>query len=175
MSESNDTAAEPVIDPFELAATVSQRVQIRSIILAESHLSRSPDTGPKGRALRREFQISEVVFGRPSNPRLLMVKPRFSLRVFAKPTEGEESEDGSGETAGSIVAVNKETKPYLSIEATFVLTYSAESFEDLSDENLQAFATTNGVYNAWPYWREYVQSTVTRMGFPPIVVPVFRL
>jgi preprotein translocase subunit SecB len=30
----------------------------------------------------------------------------------------------------------------------------------------------NGIYNIWPYWREYVQTTTSRLGLPPLTLPV---
>jgi hypothetical protein len=42
------------------------------------------------------------------------------------------------------------------------------------DKYLKAFAEVNGTYNVWPYFRELFQSTITRMGLPPVVVPLYR-
>ena len=39
---------------------------------------------------------------------------------------------------------------------------------------IEAFANTDAVYHAWPYWREFVQSSMARMGLPPIMIPLFR-
>ena len=58
------------------------------------------------------------------------------------------------------------------VEAVFYLEYKINSFDGISDQHVQAFGKMNGVYNAWPYWREYVQSTTVRMGFPPLTLPV---
>ncbi len=41
--------------------------------------------------------------------------------------------------------------------------------------HLKAFANVNGTYNVWPYFRELVQSMASRVGMPPIVVPVYRV
>ena len=49
-----------------------------------------------------------------------------------------------------------------------------EGFESTQEER-QAFADLNGVFNAWPYFREFVQSATVRMGLPAFVVPVLRL
>jgi hypothetical protein len=43
------------------------------------------------------------------------------------------------------------------------------------DEELDAFAKINSVFNAWPYWRELAQSTSVRMGIPPIVIPLLTV
>ena len=37
------------------------------------------------------------------------------------------------------------------------------------------FFKINPVSNAWPYWREFVQSMSTRMGFPALTVPMLEI
>jgi preprotein translocase subunit SecB len=69
--------------------------------------------------------------------------------------------------------INKE--PHLSIECTFLLIYKATTLEKLENDNFEAFGKTNGIYNAWPYWREFVQNMIARMALPPLTIPVFRL
>jgi preprotein translocase subunit SecB len=71
--------------------------------------------------------------------------------------------------------VSSETEPgkerLLHVEATLCVTYKMESLAGLQQDNLDAFGKMNGVYNLWPYWREYVQSTTTRLGLPPLTLP----
>ena len=45
--------------------------------------------------------------------------------------------------------------PILQIQGKFLLTYRIRSFRGLSDAAFQQFGEMNGVYNAWPYWREF--------------------
>ena len=66
-------------------------------------------------------------------------------------------------------------EPALTIDASFVLTYQIDRFDGLTQEGFEQFANLNGVYNAWPYWREFVQNTIGRMGLPPLTIPVFRI
>ncbi len=66
-------------------------------------------------------------------------------------------------------------KPPLSIHATFSLRYQVRDLNRYSDEEVEAFGTVNGAYNAWPFWRELVYTTLSRMGVPPIALPVFRV
>ena len=73
------------------------------------------------------------------------------------------------------VAGEKQEAPMLSIEANFVIMYSLDKIDDIRPENIKAFAQINGVYNVWPYWREFVQSTVARMGLAPLTIPVYRV
>jgi len=44
-----------------------------------------------------------------------------------------------------------------------------------TDVELQSFANSNGVLNAWPYLRETIQNASVRMGFPPILLPLYRI
>lgn len=49
---------------------------------------------------------------------------------------------------------------------------NAELFDRLTDEDCNQFAEMNGVYNAWPYLREFCQNASLRMGLPiPVMLP----
>ncbi len=61
------------------------------------------------------------------------------------------------------------------IRGTFELDYHLPDDEPFSDQELRAFSDFNAVFNAWPYWRELVQSSLARMSLPTLTVPVFRV
>ena len=90
----------------------------------------------------------------------------------------ERQEDGTFFVVATIRAqlVPEEAKeePLVSIETSFELQYRLPEGFRVDPDTLTTFAETNGVYNAWPYWREFVQSTFARMGLPPVVLPVLR-
>lgn len=140
--------------PFELAIPVSDRVQIKNIFTMACRAKR----GESARFATGGFGLKyhQVVEGVIADRAASQIKVRLSFSVIT-------TKDG-----------DPELDPLMQIDATFELVYSLESFEGIEDQNLQAFACTNGVYNAWPYWREFVQSTTTRMGLPALVPPVFR-
>jgi len=73
------------------------------------------------------------------------------------------------------IVEKKSREPAMTIDASFVLTYRIESFEGLTREGFKQLANLNGIYNAWPYWREFVQNMIGRMGLPPLTMPVFRI
>lgn len=135
---------------MDLAGPVSDRVQIQNIVLAESSARRHPDCAdpPANLAMRvavtTDYKESEF---------LIQVRPTFTL-------------------VGRDTAENTEEK--LHIEALFVLQYKVPSFDGLSKANIDAFGELNGVFNVWPYWREFVQNMTVRMGLPPLTVPVYR-
>jgi len=100
------------------------------------------------RSCRFEFSDKKDALG---------VIARFVLHAFG---EGEEQQKKNS---------------FLSIDATFFLLYRLDGAEGLDDMALSSFADLNGTYNAWPYWREFVQSITSRMDLPPLTIPVFRL
>jgi preprotein translocase subunit SecB len=62
-----------------------------------------------------------------------------------------------------------------SVKIQYELEYRLPDDFKASRADLAAFAKVNGVFNAWPYFREIVQAATLRMGLPPIVLPVYRV
>lgn len=61
------------------------------------------------------------------------------------------------------------------IEAAFEADYAlAEGFNP-TDEHVKAFKSGNAIFNLWPYFREYLQTTLVRMALPPLTAPFLRL
>ena len=151
MSKRKSSATvQPKLSLIDLAGPVSDRVQIKQVILAESVSRRKAlwTTSPGDVALDVSVKTESR---RPEN--LVQVLPKFTLI-------GRESVDNPEEM--------------LRIEALFVVQYEVPNFEGIAEANLDAFGRINGVYNVWPYWREFVQSMMLRMGLPSLTMPVFR-
>lgn len=64
---------------------------------------------------------------------------------------------------------------YLTLEATFQLTYVGENLNSLEKDKWTAFADVNAVHTSWPYLREIVQSVSARMGLDALVVPLLKM
>jgi hypothetical protein len=79
---------------------------------------------------------------------------------------------GCAVTFGTIF--EKKDEPY-NVTARFRLLYSISPGEPLDSADLAQFAAWNAVFNAWPYWREYVSSTINRAHLPQFIVPVMRV
>jgi len=143
-------------DPLQLAVQLADRVAIKNVMLSRCEVNRSPNLDPTAAPLTVQNSVSEIRFGKDVESNVLFALPTFTLE--------------------SIQRDENTNEPKLSIKASFVLFYSLDSFEGIEDEQLGAFSATNGVFNAWPYWREFVQNMAARMGLAtPIVIPVFRL
>jgi hypothetical protein len=69
----------------------------------------------------------------------------------------------------------EDPEPFFEVSARFELTYLVPENFEATDAELKAFGDSNAVYNAWPYFREVVQSMAARMSLPSIVLPVYRV
>jgi len=156
MADSVEAQTEAKNDPYQLAAPLMQQVEIRNVLLDRCSGERSPSLELDQRAFKIQTGVSELGFGKDVESKRLFVRTTFTLTVI---------QDAAGEP-----------KSVLSLTASFVLTYTVASFEGIEDENIRGFSAVNGVYNAWPYWREFAQTTTARMGVGKgITVPVFRI
>jgi preprotein translocase subunit SecB len=64
--------------------------------------------------------------------------------------------------------------PIMTIEAKFLLVYSIAKANKLLPEQIEHFAKIEPIKSAWPYWTEFVQNMVGRMGFPTLTIPVIK-
>ena len=62
----------------------------------------------------------------------------------------------------------------LFLKASYQIVYDLEDAATYPEDALEHFAELNGPYNAWPYWRELVQTVTGRVGVDSTVIPVFR-
>lgn len=140
----------PSISPGLL---VSDRVQIRDVRLVSSGCNLKPDavSGKKVYDITTSTKIQS-----DESRGVIVVVVEFHLSASVKEEECNQ-------------------QPSLTIGASFVLTYELDNFDGLTQEGFDQFANLNGVYNAWPYWREFVQNMIGRMGLPPLTIPVFRI
>jgi len=69
----------------------------------------------------------------------------------------------------------EETKRSLHLKVEFELKYKVPSDFKASKVEVGNFAKVNAIYNAWPYFREYVHTTMQRMNLAPLILPVYRI
>jgi len=60
----------------------------------------------------------------------------------------------------------------LEVQCTFELGLRVAS--PMTKDYFGVFAQVNLPVNTWPYFREFVHSTVSRMGLPPVVLPLVK-
>lgn len=152
MSKKIELHKEAKVIDLRKAVSVADRVSLEDVRLIHSrcYLKPSGIKGPYGINIECnvDIQINK-------EKQIIIVLPCFELIAY--------------------VVDSKKNEPDFAISASFALTYSINKFEGLDEDNYHSFGEANGVYNAWPYWREFVQNTTSRMGLSSINVPVFRI
>lgn len=69
----------------------------------------------------------------------------------------------------------KEEEKRVEVRARLTLDYERQPDQgDVDQADADTFGRVNGIYNAWPYLREYVQSSLLRLGLPPFELPLLR-
>jgi hypothetical protein len=139
---------------LESAIKVSDRIDLKSVKLLDCNCRLKPNY-PEG---QKDFEMdTSSQFDVNKEKSIVGVFIGFTLNAFSKEVD------------------HKKENSFLNIGATFLLLYKINNTEGLDDLAFKSFAEINGVYNAWPYWREFVQNISGRMGLSPLTVPVFRI
>jgi hypothetical protein len=143
----------PPYDPAAVGRLVPF-IELRAVDLVNSYFARAdadlePKPPPEGNA---DFGV-QVDFALLDDPSLLSVIVGFAVFHDEAPTGA----------------------PF-ELQARFRLIYEvAEDAPAFAQADAAAFAHWNSVFNAWPYWREFLASSLARAGLPPMVAPVMRV
>lgn len=142
---------------LELARPISSKVEIGSINLREAAVRSRIDPfdgAPDEVLLSQSFRATYEV----RNPDRIYVQVELNFQA---------SEVSAADEEGA--------EPVVSLTATYGVTYRLEDVAEFDEAALNAFAELNGPYNAWPYWRELVNSVAGRVGLATVVIPIFKL
>ncbi len=121
-----------------------------------------------------------------SQPLLEPMRTPIVLRINRKAKQAQAPEGivrfevefrlaGERETEGSEGESSTAKAQVVLVECTWELDYRLQKDYQPSPAALKAFKDGNAIFNCWPYFREYLQNTVTRMNLPPLTVPLLRL
>ncbi len=144
----------------KLAFELHRHAEIQSVRLVKSRASsRSPLEPFRGPiALRLKHKARQA----PAPEGLLRLEITFQM-------------SGAEEKAASAADSGKAREPLVVVECTWEVDYRLAEKYQPTPEAVRAFKNGNAVFNCWPYFREYVQNTITRMNLPPLTLPLLRL
>lgn len=105
---------------------------------------------------------------------------------FSRPTvvAGGDGEDAGFRTTSVLVFRlrmpasdrNDESEPCVVVKATLEASYTfRDDSPDFTDEQLATFVLHYCPFHVWGYWREFVHSSLARLEFPAITVPLFQI
>jgi len=160
--------ANKAIDPPRGDATevVSRLREIEQVVQVRGHFERSP-TVPDAQ-LHVDVGQPQVSFGLEGLKLTVVIE--FSMTIGSTPPSAiaKVSEPAPAAMSSTVPSV-------VEVGAVFVAVYLLHSGETLKQEDLHAFATENGLFNVWPFWREFVANGLLRSGMPVFLMPPFRL
>ncbi len=129
---------------------LTEQVKMHDLRLVETHGRQRIKDGP----LPTQTEVGvEVEAAHDPGRQIIRIRPKFTLRVRYENDESDE--------------------PAILVSAMYQLVYLTVDLrvESIPGKVLSEFANQIGLFTAWPYWRELVHSTFSRMGLPPLVVP----
>jgi hypothetical protein len=141
-------------EDVKLSFEFQTNAEISGIRLANANIARTPDFvfDESGGVLTSGVSFKPVDRRRQNHSITLAVE--FDFRIWA----GEE-----------------EPRDLARIRCRFDADYDLHPDFDPSEPQIAAFHNGNAVFNCWPYFREFIQSTTVRMSLPPATVPFLRL
>lgn len=92
-----------------------------------------------------------------------------SFKLTSKPTSVDKKHFDSRSTLALTMTGEKSKATVVKINATFDLHFHANS---INKEFVDKFCESDIRLIVWPYFREYVTSTIARMHVPPIFLPM---
>ena len=78
-------------------------------------------------------------------------------------------------TAEMNIALRQTKVSAVSVRAAYELKYHLPGKLKTNAKDLNKFAQVNGIFNAWPFFREFIQNSFERMHLPSMTLPVYRL
>jgi len=143
---------------LDLAGKVARNVDLRSVNLRYARVEAScePEDIPEEASVDLQYRSSINKRKRRDDPAAVELAVTVDFKFHVQ----RQDEDAPSDV--------------ILLEAGYLLVYALNPEAELEEECFDQFAEVNGPYNAWPYWRELVQSVTGRLGLPGFVLPVFR-
>lgn len=140
------------------AGHVAGRSEIEDIRLVKS-LVDAPEFADPSKPLQFQF-VSTPSVHYEEDAEAFVISVQYELSV------SQENDDAGGEADGIIVAT---------VDFTYAALYSKLVDDTFTDEALEAFARTTGIFAVYPFAREYVQDVTGRLGLPPLTLGLFKI
>ncbi|MBZ4423267.1 hypothetical protein [Myxococcus sp. RHSTA-1-4] len=142
--------------PIQLSSEVARVVDLEAVVLRSSSVQflgseAGPPTAPGPMVIQLQHKTSHAL---NRTAKLLDVTANLILSARDNDESGPER---------------------VVIKAEFVVRYSMTEVPDLTDDHYRHFGSLNVMVNVFPYFRELVHTSTSRMGLPPLVLPLFKI
>jgi len=153
-------------DETKLAYEVHHNGALSRMRLARAKVaSAAIDEAPKSH-IAVAFNFKSKPLSAP--PNVLRLEIAFRMAGIEEKEEGKEDESESK-------LDEKKPETVVLVECAYEVDYLLREGVEITPEHVKAFKDGNAIFNAWPYFREYLQNNLQRMGLPPLIAPFLRL
>ncbi|MBO6514247.1 MAG: hypothetical protein JJ974_09820 [Phycisphaerales bacterium] len=155
-----------------MSDTSSKETQLGNPTVVASHVSRIADIVQTYGA----FSLGNLEVAEPMRLSASHKKPDFSWSIQEDMVSVIIDVGFAGFTVNDEGGLSGE--PIVTVEARFAVNYSLDNEFDASaitEADWDAFALVNGMLNITPYWREYVQDSISRTQLAPYYIPPFNV
>ena len=115
-----------------------------------------------------EFAVFGAHGGISGDGTHLVASVELGFRLSTLPEEGVEiPAELLEEKSGRIVIAY--------VRAAYMITYAIEDGRTLAAADIEEFCRVNAIHTAWPFWREFVTSSLSRGGLEAVPVPMFNV
>jgi hypothetical protein len=189
----NNAVLPVAVESMEIANRVAQSFRLKEIFLVEAKVNRDPEIeSPESLYLEHKYSTEILFWGGGEGEKEDNLPP--AIREWPDPDIKKVLIGMSWRSFNltilcnfQVAAFSGETpdKLVMNIEASFCTSLESipgfDLFQDFNGdppeyyENLEYAFMINPIFSAWPYWREFVQSMSTRMGYPALTVPLLEI
>lgn len=74
----------------------------------------------------------------------------------------------------NLKGLGKDEASQFELEVCLSVVYQVDGLSDIDENDISLFASSNAFYNAYPFARELIQSTMQRMGAPVYLLPLLK-
>jgi hypothetical protein len=158
-------------EQVKLAFEVHQNADISRIRLARAKVaSHSIDEAPKAQ-IQVKFTFKSRALDSP--PGVLRLEIAYRMAGIETGAEAEADSRKKGRLKENAAGTKPET--VILVDCAYEVDYALrEGFEPMP-EHVAAFKDGNAIFNSWPFFREYLQNNLLRMGLPALTAPFLRL
>jgi len=157
----NPITIEQTQEEMALAFHVHGNAAISAVRLSRAKLA----SRPLGEELKGPIAIKFVIKSRSVDAPKGMLRVEVDFRMIG---ELEAKPGAEGKPV-------KKRETVVSVECTYEVDYQLREGFEPSAKEVKAFKDGNVIFNCWPYFREYLQESVQRMGFPALTAPFLRV
>lgn len=146
------------------AGRIAGHAELVDVRLFDANVKLTSPTFPGGLSFKLDTDIEYQLLDDDKDGPSVAVTGAYSVTVF------QSDDDGDGDAESMTVA-----EVSFQLAALFDLSDAEEGDEPYADDEVAAFATTTGQFLLYPYARGFVVDITSRMGIPPLHLPILKL